>query len=87
MCLATLAPAAGASGAAEAHLVVGTAAGLRFFPTDCDAAYLRVYRVLDEGKRLELLHKTQASRAPASRLLLCPTSCLLPLGFRSGSGF
>lgn len=39
--------------------MVGTVRGLRYLPTDCEAAYLRTYKVTDNGKRLELLHKTQ----------------------------
>ncbi|MEW5303982.1 MAG: hypothetical protein WDW36_006625 [Sanguina aurantia] len=51
MCLAPL-------GASEPFLVVGTAQKLTYFPTDCEAAYLRVYKFVDTGRRLELVHKT-----------------------------
>jgi len=58
----TLAALSGTATGVPAHeklLIVGTAQGLKYMPTDCDAAFLRAYRVLDNGKRLELLHKTQ----------------------------
>ncbi|GLC59841.1 hypothetical protein PLESTB_001541500 [Pleodorina starrii] len=48
----------GAEGGVEKLLVVGCAKGLRYMPTDCEAAYIRVYRLVDGGKRLELVHKT-----------------------------
>jgi hypothetical protein len=55
-----LAGAGGSGGrATEQFLVVGTAAGLKYVPTAADAAYVRVYRLADGGRRLELLHKTQ----------------------------
>eukprot|EP00798_Chlamydomonas_sp_ICE-L_P023642 gene23642-9170_t len=53
MCMATFNAFPG-----EHLLCVGTAQGMKYFPTDCDAAFLRVYRMLDDGKRLELLHRT-----------------------------
>ncbi|KAG2485365.1 hypothetical protein HYH03_015856 [Edaphochlamys debaryana] len=48
----------GAGQGIEKLLAVGCARGLRYMPTDCEAAYIRIYRVLDAGRRLELLHKT-----------------------------
>ncbi|KAG2431599.1 hypothetical protein HYH02_013292 [Chlamydomonas schloesseri] len=62
MCLAELrmpgGMGAGPTGM-ETLLLVGTAKGLRYMPTDCEAAYIRVYRLGDGGRRLDLLHKTQ----------------------------
>eukprot|EP00198_Chlamydomonas_reinhardtii_P011963 XP_001701300.1 nuclear pre-mRNA splicing factor, component of splicing factor 3b [Chlamydomonas reinhardtii] len=62
MCLAELrmpgGMGAGPTGM-ETVLLVGTARGLRYMPTDCEAAYIRVYRLGDGGRRLDLLHKTQ----------------------------
>ncbi|KAF5839279.1 CPSF A subunit region-domain-containing protein [Dunaliella salina] len=68
MCLAPLASPSATNGAVETMLVVGTASGLRYYPTECDAAYLRVYRILDAGRRLELLHKTQVDGGPVGAL-------------------
>uniref|UniRef100_A0A7S3VLT8 DNA damage-binding protein 1 n=1 Tax=Dunaliella tertiolecta TaxID=3047 RepID=A0A7S3VLT8_DUNTE len=68
MCLAPLASPSATNGAVETMLVVGTAQGLRYYPTECDAAYLRVYRILDAGRRLELLHKTQVDGGPVGAL-------------------
>ncbi|GFH30321.1 CPSF_A domain-containing protein, partial [Haematococcus lacustris] len=62
MGLAALSPST--KGPQETFLAVGTAQGLRYLPTDCEAAYIRVYRVLDSGRRLELLHKTQTEGGP-----------------------
>ena len=59
-------PAAQATAGASAHeplLVVGTVRGMTYLPTQCEAAYLRIYKVLEGGKRLELLHKTQLETA------------------------
>mmetsp|Transcript_4234 Transcript_4234/g.6990 ORF Transcript_4234/g.6990 Transcript_4234/m.6990 type:complete len:1205 (-) Transcript_4234:464-4078(-) len=57
MTLAALSPSTG--GQTEIFLVVGTAAGLKYMPTDCSGAYIRLYKILDNGRRLDLLHKTQ----------------------------
>ncbi|KXZ43846.1 hypothetical protein GPECTOR_79g125 [Gonium pectorale] len=51
-------PGGGAAGGSERVLVVGTAKALRYMPTDCEASYIRLYRLSDGGKRLDLLHKT-----------------------------
>ncbi|GFY82211.1 cleavage and polyadenylation specificity factor (CPSF) A subunit protein [Actinidia rufa] len=50
-------------------LAVGTAKGLQFLPKRSLAAgYIHIYRFLEDGKSLELLHKTQVDGVP---LALC----------------
>ncbi|PRQ45551.1 putative transcription factor WD40-like family [Rosa chinensis] len=50
-------------------LAVGTAKGLQFWPKkSITAGYIQIYRFLDDGKSLELLHKTQVDGVP---LALC----------------
>ncbi|MQL70779.1 hypothetical protein Taro_003148 [Colocasia esculenta] len=50
-------------------LAVGTAKGLQFWPKrSLSAGFIHVYRFVDEGRRLELLHKTQVDGVP---LALC----------------
>ncbi|TQE11087.1 hypothetical protein C1H46_003347 [Malus baccata] len=50
-------------------LAVGTAKGLQFWPKkSVTAAYIHIYRFIDDGKSLELLHKTQVDGVP---LALC----------------
>ncbi|PKA61181.1 DNA damage-binding protein 1b [Apostasia shenzhenica] len=50
-------------------LAVGTAKGLQFWPKRSFAAgYIHIYRFIDEGKSLELVHKTQVDGVP---LALC----------------
>ena len=41
----------------ELHLVVGTAADTFLSPRSCASGYLRTYRIIEEGRGLELLHK------------------------------
>ncbi|KDQ21634.1 hypothetical protein BOTBODRAFT_26066 [Botryobasidium botryosum FD-172 SS1] len=48
----------------EMHLVVGTAADTFVAPRACSSGYLRTYKILDEGKTLELLHKTETDDVP-----------------------
>lgn len=46
-------------------LAVGTAKGLQFFPKrNLVAGYIHIYRFLEDGKSLELLHKTQVEGVP-----------------------
>eukprot|EP00878_Enallax_costatus_P010041 GHUV01010480.1.p1 GENE.GHUV01010480.1~~GHUV01010480.1.p1 ORF type:complete len:1094 (+),score=306.67 GHUV01010480.1:216-3497(+) len=47
-------------------LAVGTAEQMTYFPTSCTAGYIRLYRILDRGQRLELLHKTQLEGIPGA---------------------
>ncbi|XP_050153659.1 spliceosome-associated protein 130 A-like [Malus sylvestris] len=50
-------------------LAVGTAKGLQFWPKkSVTAGYIHIYRFIDDGKSLELLHKTQVDGVP---LALC----------------
>ncbi|RVW49412.1 Spliceosome-associated protein 130 B [Vitis vinifera] len=50
-------------------LAVGTAKSLQFWPKrSFDAGYIHIYRFLEDGKSLELLHKTQVEGVP---LALC----------------
>lgn len=50
-------------------LAVGTAKGLQFWPKkSLNAGFIHIYRFIDEGKSLELLHKTQVEGVP---LALC----------------
>ncbi|KAK1571910.1 hypothetical protein Q3G72_024778 [Acer saccharum] len=50
-------------------LAVGTAKGLQFWPKrNIVAGYIHIYRFLEDGKTLELLHKTQVEGVP---LALC----------------
>lgn len=50
-------------------LAVGTAKGLQFFPKRTfTAGFIHIYRFVEDGKSLELLHKTQVEGVP---LALC----------------
>ncbi|CAH9121286.1 unnamed protein product [Cuscuta epithymum] len=52
-----------------ALLIVGTTKGLQFWPKrSFEAAYIHVYKFKEDGKVLELLHKTQVEEVP---LALC----------------
>ena len=42
----------------EVFVVVGTAQGLTLHPRTVTGSYLRVYRLLDGGRKLQMLHKT-----------------------------
>lgn len=69
-------------------LAVGTAEGLRYMPTECDSGLIRVYRITDSGRRLELVHVTPVNGIPGAlaafkgRLLagVGPRLCLYDLG-------
>ena len=43
----------------EVYLVVGTGQDTSLAPRTCKQAWLNTYRVTDEGKSLELLHKVR----------------------------
>jgi len=47
-------------------LAVGTAERMTYFPSDCTAGYIRIYRIQDQGKVLELMHKTQLDGIPGA---------------------
>ncbi|WFD35978.1 pre-mRNA-splicing factor rse1 [Malassezia cuniculi] len=53
-----------ASAAGEMHLVVGTAVGATVVPRSHRAAYIHTYRLADDGRSLELLHKTPVDDIP-----------------------
>ncbi|XP_020089969.1 splicing factor 3B subunit 3-like [Ananas comosus] len=50
-------------------LAVGTAKGLNFWPKRClTSGFIHIYKFVEEGKSLELVHKTQVEEVP---LALC----------------
>jgi len=51
----------------EIFVVVGTGKDLTLAPRTSSAGFLRVYRVVDEGRSLELVHKVRA-RLPPKRM-------------------
>ncbi|WAQ92465.1 hypothetical protein PtA15_16A373 [Puccinia triticina] len=52
----------------EPLLVVGSAKDAFVQPRTCKAGFLRVYRFVDGGKGLELLHKTETDEIPSALL-------------------
>ncbi|KAK9824249.1 hypothetical protein WJX72_008915 [[Myrmecia] bisecta] len=57
-------------------LAVGTCQGLTFYPRQCDEGFIRIYRFQDQGKALELVHKTPVGGIPGALIafkgrLLC----------------
>ncbi|KAF9073666.1 CPSF A subunit region-domain-containing protein [Rhodocollybia butyracea] len=52
----------------ELHLVVGTAADTTVSPRSCSSGFLRTYKFTDEGRGLELLHKTETDDVPLALL-------------------
>lgn len=48
----------------EPFLVVGTAKDTVLAPRSCTAGFLRVYAIKDQGRSLELLHKTPTDEVP-----------------------
>jgi splicing factor 3B subunit 3 len=53
----------------ELHLVVGTAADTRLAPRTCSSGFLRVYKFTgDDGRGLELVHKTEIDDVPLALL-------------------
>ncbi|OSD06959.1 hypothetical protein PYCCODRAFT_1474347 [Trametes coccinea BRFM310] len=48
----------------ELHLVVGTAQDTFLAPRSCTSGFLRTYRFVNDGRELELLHKTETSDVP-----------------------
>ncbi|KAG9012521.1 pre-mRNA-splicing factor rse1 [Tulasnella sp. JGI-2019a] len=52
----------------EQLLVVGTAADTFVAPRSCRKGYIRVYRFLQDGRELELLHSTEVEDVPLSLL-------------------
>ncbi|KAF8510565.1 CPSF A subunit region-domain-containing protein [Hysterangium stoloniferum] len=52
----------------ELHLVVGTAKDTFLSPRTCKSGFLRTYRIIEEGRGLELLHKTETDDVPLALL-------------------
>lgn len=50
----------------ETYLVVGTGQDTSLAPRACKQAYLHTYRLLDEGRRIELHHKTEVDDIPTA---------------------
>ncbi|EPQ29179.1 uncharacterized protein PFL1_03466 [Pseudozyma flocculosa PF-1] len=53
-----------ASAEGEAHLVVGSGVDVHLSPRSVGKAYLSVYKILDDGRRLELMHRTEVDDVP-----------------------
>ena len=52
----------------EAFLVVGTAKDLKMNPRTYTSGYLHIYRLHDDGKELEFIHRTKIDRPPTALL-------------------
>ncbi|RPD53419.1 hypothetical protein L226DRAFT_617381 [Lentinus tigrinus ALCF2SS1-7] len=52
----------------ELHLVVGTAQDAFLAPRSCTSGFLRTYKFKEEGRSLELLHKTETDDVPRALL-------------------
>ncbi|KAH7108281.1 CPSF A subunit region-domain-containing protein [Auriculariales sp. MPI-PUGE-AT-0066] len=52
----------------ETLLVVGTAKDTFLAPRSCTSGFLRAYKLVDDGRSLELLHKTETEDVPLSLL-------------------
>ncbi|GAA6004559.1 hypothetical protein JCM10207_000934 [Rhodosporidiobolus poonsookiae] len=50
----------------DLFLVAGTGQDTSLAPRACKQAYLHTYKLLDDGKRLELLHKTEVDDIPTA---------------------
>jgi splicing factor 3B subunit 3 len=55
--------------ASQTFLLVGVAKDLVLNPRSCKAGYLYTYQLLDNGERLELLHRTEVEDVPGA---ICP---------------
>ncbi|KAK0539000.1 pre-mRNA-splicing factor rse1 [Tilletia horrida] len=51
-------------GSLEHYVVVGSGQNVSLAPRACSKAFLRTYRMLDEGARLELVHRTEVEDVP-----------------------
>ncbi|KAL4425697.1 hypothetical protein ABPG75_009713 [Micractinium tetrahymenae] len=47
-------------------LAVGTAQGLKFYPKEVQNGHVRIYRFLEEGRRIELVHSTAVEGVPGA---------------------
>ena len=52
----------------ELFLVVGTGQDTELAPRACKAGWLHTYKIVDEGRSLELLHKTETDDVPTALL-------------------
>ncbi|KAI8974178.1 CPSF A subunit region-domain-containing protein [Trametes punicea] len=52
----------------ELHLVVGTAQDALLSPRSCTSGFLRTYKFTEDGRNLELLHKTETNDIPLAVL-------------------
>ncbi|SCV67047.1 BQ2448_5693 [Microbotryum intermedium] len=48
----------------EQHLVVGSAQDTTLSPRTCKQAYLTTYKIIDDGRGLELVHRTEVDDVP-----------------------
>lgn len=52
------------SGTDDLYLLVGTAKDMKLFPRSCPRGFIRVYRFVQRGTRLEFVHKTAVEDVP-----------------------
>ncbi|ORY72192.1 splicing factor 3b, subunit 3, 130kDa, isoform CRA_b [Leucosporidium creatinivorum] len=52
----------------ETHLVVGTGQDTTLAPRTCKSGFLTTYKVLEDGRSLEFLHKTETDDVPTALL-------------------
>ncbi|CCG81469.1 putative Nuclear mRNA splicing factor [Taphrina deformans PYCC 5710] len=52
----------------ELYLAVGTAKGATVSPKSCKQAYILLYKLVDGGRSLEFVHRTETSEIPLSML-------------------
>ncbi|KAK9385214.1 CPSF A subunit region-domain-containing protein [Lipomyces mesembrius] len=52
----------------DVYLVVGTAKDLSLAPRRCGGGFLHVYKIVDEGRGLKFVHKTEVDDAPVAML-------------------
>lgn len=63
-------------------LCVGTVKGLKFNPRECEAGYVRVYQLSEDGTKMQLLHVTEVGGIPRTiaafkgKLLVGVGNCL-----------
>lgn len=52
----------------ELYLAVGTAKGARLSPKSCEQAYVVLYRLIDNGRQIEYVHRTETNEIPLALL-------------------
>ena len=50
----------------ELYLAIGTAKDLQLQPRSCTSGFIHLYRFVDEGRKLELVHKTAVDDLPTA---------------------